>query len=375
MSLIKSLSILKRIDWLLLIAVFLLICFGLSTIYSLVLSEENPANTQTSQSFNLLYKQIAFSVLGLLLLFIFILFDYRWWYSLSGWLYLLSIILLILVLFLGQKLKGTTGWFVWGNFSFQPVELAKLAVIIFLSRCFSAWSNEKYQLKIWLKSFLVILPVCILTMLQPDFGSTAVIVLVWFGMLWLSNINKKHLLSFLIIVCLLTALSWQFLWHDYQKARILTFLNPKADPLGAGYNTRQSIIAVGSGGFWGRGLGLGTQSQLHFLPVSKADFIFAALAEELGFLGVTLIFILYFLIFYRAFRIIQNSKNDFSLFLVFGLSFMFFIQLVINIGMATGVLPITGLPLPFVSYGGSFLIISLIAIGIIQSVNLRQKNF
>ncbi len=360
------LGTLKNIDWLLIVAVFLLICFGLSSLYSLGLGQE-------IKNFNLLYKQIIFSVIGFLLLFLFILFDYHWWYSLSAWLYAISIILLALVLFFGQKLKGATGWFIFGNFSFQPIELAKLAVIIFLARCFSNWANDKYQIKLWLKSFLIILPICILTALQPDFGSMLIIILIWFGMLWLSGINKKHFLVFLIIVLLVGGLSWQFALHNYQKTRILTFLNPNADPLGAGYNIRQSIIAIGAGGLWGRGLGLGTQSQLHFLPVSEADFIFAVLGEDLGLIGILVIFALYLLIFYRLFKIMKNIRNDFSLYLVFGLSLMFFVQMFINIGMVIGILPVTGLPLPFVSYGGSFLLINLISIGIIQNINLKQK--
>jgi len=363
----KIISTLKNIDWLLLVAVFLLICFGLSSLYSLALSQTNP-------DFFLLQKQIIFSIAGFILLFIFIIFDYRWWSFLSGWFYIISIIFLFLVLFLGQNLRGTTGWFVIGNFSFQPIELAKLAIIIFLAKCFSDWTYDKYQAKLWVKSFLVILPVCVLTLLQPDFGSMVVILSVWFGMLWLAGINKKHLLIFLVVLLLISLVGWQFFLHDYQKTRILSFINPQIDPLGASYNTRQSIIAIGSGGMFGKGLSLGTQSQLHFLPVSEADFIFASIGEELGFVGLLFVFILYLLFFFRSFKIMKKAKNNFSLFLVFGFSLMFFIQLIINVGMVIGLLPVTGLPLPFVSYGGSFLLISLIAVGIMQSINLRQNN-
>lgn len=358
----------KSIDWLLIVAVFLLICFGLVSLYSLALSQTE----QTTDNFNFLNKQIVFSIIGLVLLFVFMFFDYRWWQHLSIWLYGLSLVLLILVLFFGQKLKGTTGWFVVGNFSFQPVELAKLAVVLFLARCFEKWSADKYQLKIWLKSFLIILPPCLLAILQPDFGAVLVIIIIWFGMLWLSGINKKHLLVFVAILILISILSWQFVLHDYHRERILTFLNPLTDPLGTGYNTRQSIIAIGSGGWLGRGLSLGTQSQLHFLPVSEADFIFAALGEELGFLAVTFILLLYLLIFYRIFKIMKNTKHDFALFLISGLYLIFGIQFLINVGMTIGLVPVTGLSLPFVSYGGSFLLVSLIGVGIIESIKIRE---
>ncbi|MBU4481981.1 rod shape-determining protein RodA, partial [Candidatus Parcubacteria bacterium] len=353
--LLKFLNIFKKMDWLLLAVVFLLICFGLSTLYSLGLSND--------RDFNLLNKQILFSVLGFVLMFVISFFDYRWWRFLSIWLYFIAVFLLILVLFLGKTLGGTTGWFVLGDFSFQPVELAKLFVIIFLSRCFTKWVDEKYRVSLWLKSFFIILPVCLLILIQPDFGSMAVIFLIWILMLMLTGVKKKHILIFLLIILITAVFSWQFLLRDYQQDRILTFINPNADPLGAGYNVRQSMIAIGSGGLWGRGLGLGTQSQLRFLPISEADFIFASISEELGFVGALVIFILYFIFFFRLFKILRSLKDDFGLFLIFGLSAMFFIQVVINTGMCAGVLPVTGLPLPFVSYGGSFLIISLISIG------------
>lgn len=362
--LFKSLTIFKHIDWLLLVAVFLLISFGLASLYSLGLAAD--------KVFTLLNKQIVFSILGLILVFVFAIFDYRWWKFLSPVLYLVTLILLILVLFFGQNLGGTTGWFLLGNFSFQPIELAKLAVIILLAFLFSRSVNNKQQLSVWLKTFMVVLPIAVLAILQPDFGSMLVILLVWFAMLCLQGIKRKQLLIFILILLVVAIISWQFVLLDYQKGRILSFIDPGRDPLGSGYNVRQSVIAVGSGNMWGRGLGLGTQSQLHFLPVSEADFIFAALAEELGLIGVSFIFILYFIIFHRLIKILKNSKDDFGLFLVFGLGAMFFIQLIINIGMTIGLLPVTGLPLPFVSYGGSFLIVSLVSLGIIQSVKARQ---
>ena len=365
--LIQIQTILKNIDWLLLVAVFLLVCLGLTSLYSLGLSEPE-------KDFGLLNRQVLSSVFGFIMLFVFVFLDYRWLNSLSIIFYIVSVLLLLLVLFLGTNLQGTTGWFVFGNFSFQPIELVKLSVIILLARCFSNWSHEKYTLRLWLKTFLIILPVCILLLLQPDFGSMIIILFVWFGLLFLSGISKKNFLIFLLILILISSIGWQFILRDYQQNRILSFLNPQNDPLGIGYNTRQSIIAVGSGGLFGRGLGLGTQSQLHFLPVSEADFIFSSLAEELGFFGILFIFVLYFFIFYRLFKIIKKTTNDFALLLVSGFCLMFFSQVLINIGMTIGLLPVTGLPLPFVSYGGSFLLISLISIGIIQSVKLHGTN-
>lgn len=361
----KFLNIFRHIDWLLLVAVFLLICFGLSTLYGLTLGSEK-------NTFNFLQKQIIFTVIGLVLLLLFIFLDYRIWRSWGGWLYLLSLVLLLLVLFFGTNIQGTTGWFRFLGFSFQPVEFAKIVVIIFLAKFFSKGDYLKKDLFLWLRSFLIIFPVCLLVILQPDFGSMIVIFCIWLGMIWLSGSKRKYFIGLFLILLISAFIGWQFFLQTYQKERILTFLNPSADILGSGYNVQQSIIAIGSGGFSGRGLGLGTQSQLHFLPVSEADFIFSVLGEELGFIGTTLIFILYVIFFYRMFRIIEAAKDDFGAFMVFGFATLFFVQILINIGMAVGFLPVTGLPLPFVSYGGSFLVMSLISVGIIQSVRIRS---
>jgi len=360
---LKFLNIFKNIDWLLLVAVFLLVCFGLSSIFSLGLSQHS--------NFGLFGKQVLFSLIGILFLFIFISFDYRWWRSLSSWIYLVSVILLVLLFWFGKEVNGAKSWFIFGSFSFQPIELAKLSVIMVLARFFSSRAHLKYNLKIWWQSFLIILPISVLAFLQPDFGSVLVVVFIWFAMLWLSGLKKKHLWFFLGLVILLAIFGWRFGLQDYQKQRIAVFLNPELAPLGAGYNVRQSMIAIGSGQFFGRGLGLGTQSQLRFLPISEADFIFSSLAEEMGFVGVFFIFVLFFILFYRLFKIMNFVRDDFGAFLIFGLSAMFFIQMTVNIGMTLGLLPVTGLPLPFVSYGGSFLVISLLGIGIVESIKRR----
>jgi len=352
-------------DWLLIVAVFLLVCFGLISLFSLALN-----STETNLDF--FNKQLFFSLLGILFVFIFALFDYRWLKATSIWLYILSLIFLILVLFFGANLKGTTGWFILGNFSFQPIELAKISIIFLLAYFFSSNFNSKYSLSLWIKSFSLVLPICFLAFLQPDFGSMSIVLIVWFGMLWLSGITKKKLFIFIITLLIFSVLFWNFGLHDYQKNRLLSFINPQIDPLGTNYNARQSIIAIGSGGFWGRGLGLGTQSQLNFLPVSEADFIFSALAEELGFLSSFFIIFIYLFIFYRLFKILKKTRDSFGVFCVFGLTLMFFSQVLINIGMTIGMMPVTGLPLPFISYGGSFLLISLISIGVIQSIKIRN---
>ena len=212
-----------------------------------------------------------------------------------------------------------------------------------------------------------------LILIEPDLGSSIVLLGTWFAMLLFSPMKKKQLIILIGVLILLLAASWSFVLHDYQRQRVYTFINPAADPQGSGYNAIQSIIAVGSGGLWGRGLGRGFQSQLKFLPERQTDFIFASTAEELGLLGSMVVLGLFFLIFYRLIRVIKTARDNFGMYLSLGIFFMFFIKVLINIGMNIGILPVTGIPLPLLSYGGSSLITSFLALGIVQSIVARRK--
>ena len=185
---------------------------------------------------------------------------------------------------------------------------------------------------------------------------------------------KKYLLISAIILIIILILSWFFLFQDYQKDRIVTFFNPAADPYDTGYHVRQAVTAVGAGGFLGRGLGFGSQSQLKFIPASQTDFIFAVIAEELGFLGVGLVLFFWGLIFWRLIRAAKMARDNFTLLFIFGVSALFFSQIIINIGMNIGIVPVTGISLPFLSYGGSFLLTSLILVGIIESMIIRNQS-
>lgn len=352
----------KKIDWRLALTVFFLILIGLISLYSLSLD----ANKE------LFLKQLTFAIIGLILMFLFSILDYRWFNNLANVLYLISVLLLILVLFFGTNLKGTTGWFTWQGFSFQPIELAKISVIIMLAKFFEKNNLKKYSFSAYYQSFLIILPIAFLAFIQPDFGSAFIVFIIWFGMLWFFGINKKHLLILLLIFIIFSFVGWNFVLQDYQKSRVLSFVNPRNDLSGAGYNTWQSIIAIGSGGLFGKGLGSGTQSLLNFLPVSEADFIFSSITEQLGFFSALIIICLFFILYFRFYKILKNTKDGFGAFILFGLFLMFFFQTLINLAMSVGMAPITGLPLPFISYGGSFLVISLISIGIIQSIKIRN---
>lgn len=356
---------LRRFDWLLLVAVFFLFCLGLTAIYSVGLSE-------TSGGFSNFKKQIIFGVIGFLLLFAFGLGNYSSLRVYNRLIYIVTLVSILAVLFFGSVVRGTRGWFMIFGLGIQPVELAKICLTILLAKFFSNRLHQFRVTKHVLASLLLTLTLAIPILLQPDLGSAAILFGVWFLLLLIIGLEKKYLIIIIIALLVLGTFAWALLLHDYQRERILTFINPTADPLGSGYNVAQSIIAVGSGYFWGRGLGFGSQSQLKFIPESQTDFIFAVIAEELGFFGVLLILGLWGLVFYRLIVIARKARDDFGLFVVLGIAIILFLHMFINIGMNVGIMPVTGISLPFLSYGGSFLVASLVMIGITQSVAIRR---
>jgi len=212
-----------------------------------------------------------------------------------------------------------------------------------------------------------------LVLIEPDLGSAIVIFVIWLGLLSVSKMNKKHLAILLLSAVVLSIFSWSFVLKPFQKERIYTFLNPSKDPTGSGYNVMQSIIAVGSGSLTGRGVGRGFQSQLKFLPERQTDFIFASTAEELGLFASIFILLMFGIILLRLIRIARQARDNFGMYLTLGIFFMLLVQVVINIGMNIGLLPVTGIPLPFFSYGGSSLLTTMLSLGLVQSVMARQK--
>lgn len=355
----------KRFDWVLFVTVLLLLILGLVALYSIALSK-------TISDFLNFKKQIIFIFVGLALFVIFCVLDYKWLKFYYFVFYGVAVLLLIGVLILGETVRGTKGWFSFSWFNFQPVEFAKLSLIIFLARYFSHGAHEIFKLKHILVSGLFSGLLVILVLLQPDFGSALILFLLWFGMLFLIGMKRSHLLILLLLIAVLFVSSWFFVFEDYQKARIISFFNPSSDPLGRGYNITQAQIAVGSGQLWGRGIGFGSQSQLRFIPENQTDFIFAVLAEELGFLGSILILSLWGIIFWRIIKIAQKARDDFGLFLAVSTAIIFLIQVFINIGMTIGVAPVAGISLPFLSYGGSALVMNLAMIGILESIAARS---
>jgi len=362
----KLIIYLKNFDWILFTSVLLLICFGLAEIYSVALgrSQLDLLNFQ---------KQIIFIALGLPLLFLLAFFDYHSLRSYSKYFYVLGLGLLIGVLFFGQTIRGTKGWYNLAGFNLQPVEFIKFVLILFLAKYFSSASSKTKEFKRLLISFSGALLFIILVLAQPDFGSGFVLFASWLALFVLVGFNKKYLFAIGLILTIVFSGSWYFVLQDYQKQRIVTFLNPSFNPLSQGYNVSQAIIAVGAGGLIGRGLGFGSQSQLKFLPEAQTDFIFAVVAEELGFSGVLLILLFFGIFFYRCLYHLKRVNNDFGIFFILGSVSLIFIEMFINIGMNLGILPIVGISLPFLSYGGSGLISSLMLVGVIESIIIKSK--
>lgn len=357
---------LKNFDWIIFAAVFLLLTFGLVEIYSVALGQE---------SLNLLnfQKQIFFAVLGICLLFLFALLDSYFLKSLSRYLYGLALVVLTAVLLFGETIRGTKGWFSVFGFSLQPVEFVKIILILFLANFFSNLATRVKTTRHFFISAGSAFLLIALVLLQPDFGSALILGTIWLIIVIAAGFNKRYFLVIGISAVLIFTISWFFLFKDYQKERIMTFLNPEANSLESGYNISQAMIAVGSGGLVGKGVGFGSQSQLKFLPEAQNDFIFSVVAEELGLLGVLLVLGFYGILFWRCFRVLPKINNDFGIYFIIGAGGLIFIQMFINIGMNLGMMPVVGLPLPFVSYGGSSLLSLLILVGIIENLIIKSK--
>ena len=359
-----SVKAFRRFDWLFFSGVMVLVSIGVMMIYSTGLA--------SSGDRTLWLKQLLAVGLGLAGLFFFSSLDYRFFRKNSSVIYLLAVIMLVAVLLFGVQIRGSTRWFDLGFFNFQPAELSKLALIVLLAKYFQVQRPFLKKFRFVILSFAYAALPAILIMQQPDLGSALVLFAIWGGMLLFSPVPKRYLLYLLIIFLIVSAVSWNFVLHDYQKDRVHTFLEPTLDPQGRGYNVIQSMVAIGSGGLGGRGLARGLQSQLRFLPERQTDFIFASTVEELGLLGGALILLCLGFMLFRIIAILRRTPDTFGAMLAAGIFFLFLSQAVINIGMNLGLLPVTGITLPFVSYGGSSLMIMLWVAGIVESLAINS---
>jgi len=358
----------QKIDLVLLLSSLLLLGVGLAVLYSI--SMAMPDNG----GMNVFWKQVIFSVIGIAVMFFFSFTNYQIYKSRSTPLYFLTLAVLLFVIIFGLTIRGTAGWIGLGIFNIQPVEIAKLVLIIFLASFISQKKMEIGETGRLVASFILSGAMIFLVIKQPDFGSAMVLLAIWLGMTVVSGISAKKIIVIVITGAIFATLGW-FQLQTYQKNRILSLVKSGIiDPRGSGYNVIQSMIAVGSGGLTGKGIGHGSQSQLNFLPEKHTDFIFASIAEELGLLGSLFVIGLYSAMFYRMKMIAMNAPDNFGYLLVVGIMLMFFVQVFENIGMNIGIMPVTGIPLPLLSYGGSSLITILASIGILSNINSRRET-
>lgn len=365
--LFARLNQLRSLDWVLLLAMFVLIVLGLSAIYSVELSFE-------AGTFLNMKKQLVAVLLGMGVVSLLALSNYRLLSNYALVAYGFGVMLLIGVLIWGHDIRGAQGWFVFGPVSFQPVELMKVALVISLATFFGERARRVFGLRELFLSLSITLVPVFFVMLQPDLGSAFILMGIWFILAVFAGLPLRYVLCLVGLLVVVSVIAWFFFLAPYQKARIMTFVDPTYDPLGQGYNVNQAMIAIGAGGWFGRGLGFGSQSQLRFLPESQTDFIFAVIAEELGFFGVVLVLGGFALLFIRLFQAVQNARDNYTAYLLLGVAAILFLQLLVNVGMNLGVFPVTGIGLPLVSYGGSSLIFLMSLFGIAQSIHMAARR-
>jgi len=354
---------LKRLDWPIIICAVLLIAIGLLSLYSSSYGKADFLNFK---------KQIVFALAGIALVFLVSLADWR---MLRNQPYLITILYIIGCLslaglfFFAPQVRAVKGWYRIGPLSLDPVEFIKIVLVLLLAQYFSMRHTEVYRIRHILYSGLYILVPSILLFFQPNMGQVIILIALWLVVLVVSGIRMKTFFVLILVLFLFLISSWSFILKDYQKERIVSFALPQFDePLGAGWSRTQARIAIGAGGLLGQGFMQGSQTQYGFLPEDQTDFIFSAIAEEFGLLGISVVFLLFLIMIWRIMKISIKSQTNFPRLFTVGFVILLFSQIFIHMGMNLGLLPIIGLPLPFVSYGGSNLILTCIGLGIVQSI-------
>lgn len=363
----------KTFDIILPLIPILLLVVSVAVIYSLVFG---------SNESGLALKQGISAIIGLTIMTIISFFDYRFFRGTSWVFYIVTILLLVYVDFFGFAAGGAMRWINLGFFQLQPSELAKVSLILFLA---SFYSSRIGKIR-WKDIFIAVsifLPTLLLVLKEPDLGTGLVLCFIFIVLLYAAKPNKVQTIvitlgilvfSLILVLSSLKVSPFTNLMHDYQRNRILTFIDPNIDPHGRGYNVRQAQIAAGSGGVFGKGLGHGSQSQLQYLPKPQTDFIFSGIAESFGFIGTMVYLSLFVFLIVRIINIGSLAKDNYGMLISFGAAGMLFFQVMINVGMNLGLAPVTGIPLPFASYGGSALVAYLFLIGLVESIYIRHKK-
>ena len=350
-------------DWVLVFSLIPILCAGLVTM-----------NSFTGESF-LFDKQLGWIAVSFIVFFLLSFIDWRFLrrtYVLVG-LFALSVLSLLILLIFAQVTQGAQSWLHFGFFSVEPADPIKLILIAILAKYFSRRHIEIAHIRHILVSGFYTLVLFGLIILQPDFGSAIILFFIWLGMVLVSGISKKHLALVFFVGIVAFAGLWFYAFKDYQKQRIINFVHPLSDIRGTGYNAYQSTIAVGSGEIFGKGVGFGTQSRLKFLPEYETDFVFAAFAEEWGFVGVLMLFSMYGIVIWRVLLHSMHGATSFEMLFGLGLSIFFMSHFFVNVGMNIGLLPVTGITLPFMSYGGTHLLTEFAGLGILMGMSRYQR--
>ncbi len=358
---------LRHFDWRL-----LLIALGLSGM-GILMVRSTTASPESGAAGGYLVRQLVWVILGLGVLFLALCFDYTALRRFERVTYLVALMLLVLVLLIGTG-RGAQRWFALGTFQLNPGEFAKLLVLVSLAAYLARHRDQRGDVRVLLRSLGYVVPPAILVLIQPDMGSALTFGAIWVALAVVWGARGRHLLAFGAAAILVFAMGWYSgLVRDYQKERVLTLLGG-GHRTGSAYQLEQSKIALGSGGVWGRGYGKGPQTRLNFIPAQHTDFIFTAVGEELGFVGAIIVLGLYLALVLKGMQIAAGAPEWFGGLLAVGVTSLFAFHVIVNVGMTAGLLPVTGLPLPFLSYGGSNLLVSMAAVGVLSGVQMRSRT-
>jgi rod shape determining protein RodA len=363
--------LIENFDWSIIWVVFGIVCIGLLSIYSALYPQ-----IQAHPTNNLFIKQLIWLAIGFTLMCCSLFVDYQRLRAASPWIYAVIMLLLIVVLVAGKEVNGSKRWLEIAGFQFQPSEFMKVVIVLQLASYFSSQDVSSYPSlqKLILPVALVLFPV-LLILAEPDLGTAISILAISTTLIFFVGVRWKYIAVMALSILPLILPVWEHVLKPYQKRRVLILISPDLDPLGAGYHIRQSKIAIGSGMLWGKGFLNGTQNKLHFLPEKHTDFIFSVWAEEWGFVGCAVLILLFCCLIFVTLRVAKRSKDRHGSLIVVGMSALILWQALINIGMVIGLLPVVGITLPFVSYGGSSLITLCLAIGLIENVSMRRYVF
>ncbi|MFH1523678.1 MAG: FtsW/RodA/SpoVE family cell cycle protein [Chloroflexota bacterium] len=355
----------RHFDFWLLGAVIIALVFGVTMIRSAIAGNENLAE--------LVPRQMIFGGIGFVFIILAAIIDYRFWSGAIVWMYAVIVIFLLLLFIIGGARFGATRWIETGLVSIQPTELAKIVIILALANYFSKNVDAPRSWGWLIKSLIIMAGIAGLIFIQPNLSNVIIVMVIWSAMVWIAGLELKKLGILALVVVAVAVVLFQFL-EQYQLNRILNFISPDPNAsYGASYNVTQSAVALGSGGWFGKGYGHGTQTQLRFLQVRHNDYIFSVIGEELGFVGALFVLVLLGFIIYRCLRAARLARDPFGSMIAYGIAILIFFQAAVNIAVNLNLMPVTGIPLPFISYGGSGLISLMLGIGLVESVTLRHK--